>query len=282
VSERTGRRERVGPGAGVGLVDLVREGVVDAELGALLWLLVEGGVPLVVTGTVPASARSAVAGAVLGAPPGRPWALLDADESVPSAERLAAVLQGGLGLGVSLATAGLRDLLARLTMPPHGLPEDAVRRLGVVLVLAGTDSAAAAAGDEARLGEGSVRLERLRAAAVHYLRPTERDAEGHVQRRPPAVLATWDPRAGAFEHFAWGITPELADRVDRSQADLERRQADRAAFLARVARSGPLPAVEVERRVLEHLAAEPPREPAPPHEPPRPPAPGGLTDRHVH
>jgi hypothetical protein len=70
--------------------------------------------------------------------------------------------------------------------------------------------------------------------AAHYLRPVERDGHGHLQRRPPAVLATWDAKHADFEHFAWGVTPELASRVGRTQADFERRQAGRARFLASI------------------------------------------------
>ena len=60
-----------------------------------------------------------------------------------------------------------------------------------------------------------------RCAVMHYLRPTERDGQGHIQRRPPAVLSAWDDATSAFEDYAWAVTPELADRVDRSQADFE-------------------------------------------------------------
>ena len=45
---------------------------------------------------------------------------------------------------------------------------------------------------------------------------------------PPAVVATWDPAGGRFEHFAWGITAELADRIGMRPVDLEREQASRA------------------------------------------------------
>ena len=40
--------------------------------------------------------------------------------------------------------------------------------------------------------------------------PVARDVHGHLQRLGPAVLATWDPETDAFEHFGWGVTPELA------------------------------------------------------------------------
>jgi hypothetical protein len=265
--------------SGPTLAALVRHGVLDAELAALLWLLVEGGVPVIVTGEVDGASRAGVAGALLGLDPGRPWVLIDADSEPPRTERLAAVLQGGVGLGLSLAAADLRAVVARLTAPPDGLAEDAVRRLGVVLVL----------GQPGRADRGPATSEEsppatdLRILVAHYLRPTERDAEGHIQRRPPAVLATWDAQAAAFEHFAWGITPELAERIDRSRPDLEARQASRAAFLAELARSGPVGRRVEHERVTRHLAGEPPREPAPGRRRERPSSfDPGLLDRHRH
>jgi hypothetical protein len=44
---------------------------------------------------------------------------------------------------------------------------------------------------------------------------------GHVQKLGPAVLATWDDREGRFEHFGWGVTPELAIRTGRHAGDFE-------------------------------------------------------------
>ncbi len=121
-------------------------------------------------------------------------------------------------------------------------------------------------------------------AAVHYLRPTERDGQGHIQRRPPAVLAAWDPDQDAYEHYAWAITPELADRVDRSQADFEERLHERSLFLAAAA-ADDADAAEQAARIRRYLEAEPPREPAPTRSPATPsPLQGGLTDPdpHVH
>jgi hypothetical protein len=260
------------------LASLVAGGCLDPELAALLWLLGEGGVPLVATGPAEAADRSAVARAILGVDPARAWQLLDADRDPPTIERLAGLHRDGLGIGVSCAAEDLAAVLSRLRQPPASLPEDAIRRLGVVVVVA-------------RTARG------LRLPASHYLRPTERDAAGHVQRRPPAVLATWDEATDSYEHYAWGITPELADRVDRSQADLEDRRRERAGFLARMAADamagghpGAPDAVTPDavttdwaRAIHEYLEREPPRVPAPVHPRARPsPFEGGLTDPHVH
>lgn len=243
------------------LPQLVTEGILDAEACALAWLLLEGGVPLVVAGSAPAEVRASVAASLLDVVPGRPWVLFDADDTALSTERLGAVIAGGVALGITLGARDLKATLERMS-GRDGLPEDAVRRLGLFLIVEST-------------GRGT------RVVAMHFLRPTERDAQGHVQRRPPAVLATWDPDIDAHDHFAWGVMPELADRVDRSQADLEDRQRERAAFI--------IAAGEQARTwsdvVGGYLAAEPPRVPAPERERARPsPFEGGLTDpdQHIH
>lgn len=240
---------------------LLREGVLDAESMALLWLLEEGGVPVAVIGEASLSDRTELANAVVSLPPQRAWVVIDADAQPPTTERLAALLQGGVGLAMTMASPDLKTLMQD-PGPLSGLPEDGIRRLGVVLVLGDVEA-------------------RSRCTAVHYLRPSERDGQGHIQRRPPAVLATWDDLAGRHEHYAWGITPELADRVDRSQADFEERQHDRAAFLTA--------AVDVAdddvlgTRLRAYLEAEPQRVPAPMREPAQGSASGhGLTDPHSH
>lgn len=236
-------------------------GVLDGELAALAWLLVEDGVPLIVAGPVPRAVRAGIATALLDAVPERPWVVLDAEDAPPDLDQLAATIRGGVTPALLARDGSLRDLLERLTEGPAALPEDAIRRLGLVLIL----------GERA----GVVRVE-----AAHYLRPTERDANGHLQRRPPAVLATRDPGNGLLEHFAWGIAGELGDRVDRSQADLEERQEDRARTLAAVAGLAP---AERPAALAAARAAEPERRHAPREHPERPAAPRSpLTDPHLH
>jgi hypothetical protein len=168
-------------------------------------------------------------GATLPADPALPaWTVLLADlEDRPPdgtwGERARLAIRAvSIGYGMA-ATAGgdrLEDVLARLAAHPVAAIDDELTRLGIVLVLA-------TEGDDPG---------RCRVAAAHYLRPVQRDAHGHVQRMPPAVLATWDPRGDRFEHFAWGIADELAGRTGRSVADLERDRAHRAAHLAGLAR----------------------------------------------
>ncbi len=122
-----------------------------------------------------------------------------------------------VGYGLLAVSRGdrLEDVLGALAAPPVAAIDDELTRLGVVLALA-----------PGRAG-GTPRV-----AAAHYLRPVVRDGHGHVQRRAPAVLATWDPRTDAFEDFSWGISDELAGRLGLSAIELERAQARGRARLA--------------------------------------------------
>jgi len=113
----------------------------------------------------------------------------------------------GYGLIAAVSATSLEGVLTTLGPGGVGLTDDERSRLGVVLVL-GRDP-------------GGRQEPTLRIRAAHYVRPTARDEHGHVQRLGPAVLATWDDELGRFEHFGWGITPELAHRVGRKPGDLE-------------------------------------------------------------
>lgn len=246
------------------LATLIAERVIDPDQAALAWLLVEGGVPTVVIGSAPPELRALVARAVVSIDPRRPWVVLDTDAEAPTVTQLGALLQGGTCLGLVLAAADLRAAMDRLGRPPTALPEDAVRRLGMVMVADQTEDG-------------------MRCSVVHYLRPTERDGQGHIQRRPPAVLSAWDDGTATFEDYAWAVTPELADRVDRSQADFEERWHDRARFLAEAAVAHDRPDDEQAGMIIRYLAGEPPRVPATQHPAARPsPFHGGLTDPHGH
>lgn len=160
---------------------LVGEGVLDAELAALLAVLAGRGVPLVVAGRAAAEAehvRQALSG------PGKGGVLLA--DSLEEVVRLA----GGRGGGE--------------------LPDE-LRDIGLVVVVRRIDG-------------------QPRVVAAHYVRPLERDAGGHVQRRGPAVLATYDEAAGEWSHFHWAVTAELAERagLDRHalEDELDRRRAE--------------------------------------------------------
>jgi hypothetical protein len=234
------------------LESLLRESAIDAELAALASMLVDARVPLIVAGDVDAATRARVLEALLvalpgdarrielagptedfawlpeaeslgwrsdGPTPGRePAAPAEATNSVILAgdlapDELTATWAGivriaaravsiGYGLAATIRAGSLEEVLARLRMAPIRLTEDEVSRLGLVLVLSDHSGT-------------------LRVVAAHYLRPVARDMHGHVQKLGPAVLATWDGRADRFEHFGWGVTPELAIRTGRHAGDFE-------------------------------------------------------------
>ncbi len=189
------------------LVELIARGVFDAELAALVWLLAEGRVPLVVAtpeGRIAAGAQ--LLGGVLASV--RPDAELDGlDRTLTAAG--AANLVRGRRPGGALEAPSLEEVRRRLGAGPLPLTEDQLTFLGCVLVLGDASAPRRSRG-------------RLRVTAAHYVRPLARDAHGHAQRLPPAVLATWDDRLGRYEHFAWGVLPEVAARLGRRTGDLER------------------------------------------------------------
>lgn len=233
---------------------LVRDGALDAELAALVSILVEARVPLIVTGIVDTALRNVVLEAALAALPAdadrielagptEDFAWLPEAESLgwrhdgptPGRDRrepatpdrtvilaadlapsdLGATWAGvvriavravslGYGLAATIEASSLEAVIGRLGNAPFRLTADERSRLGVVLVL------------EARAGSGGARV-----SAAHYVRPVARDQHGHVQALGPAVLATWNEAAGGFDHFAWGVIPELALRTGRRAGDFE-------------------------------------------------------------
>jgi hypothetical protein len=126
----------------------------------------------------------------------------------------------GYGLGATMHADSLDDVFENLRRPPVALTDDELSRLGVVLIL--------------RSAGGGAR----RVIAAHYVRPTSRDEHGHIQRLGPAVLATWDPARDEFEHFGWGVTPELALCVGRKAGDFELAVDRRGDYLAGLAEAG--------------------------------------------
>ena len=157
------------------IVSLVRGGVLDAELAALLWLLAAGQVPIHVVAE-PAAAADGPAAAIrsLAAEPG--------------------LVTSGPG-------AAIEDVLRQ--------PVPLRPATGVVVV-----------------------LDAGRVVASHLHRPPLRDGAGHVRPQGPAVLATWDAGAVRWEHFAWGVTPDLAAAIGRRPGDFELEHDRRRDFLA--------------------------------------------------
>ncbi len=227
---------------------MIRDRMLDAELGAHLWLLIEARVPLVVAAPSGFDAGATLTAllqflpadvdqvTLLGAaetfdwlpqatdlgwpgvraPHGAPTRAghsvilapaFSADDPVhawgPAARVAVRAASIGYGLATTIAATSLDDVFEALRQPPVGLVDDELSHLGVVVVLGRNDS-----GDP-------------RVVAAHYVRPIVRDNHGHLQRLGPAVLATWDPGTDGFEHFGWGVMPELARRTGRSAGDHE-------------------------------------------------------------
>ncbi len=194
-----------------------------------------------------------------------------ADIGGSRARLLIRALQRGYGLGATVRADSLEQVLVHLAAPPASVSADELRRLGIVLVLARADLGTtveptpqrrdAAAGGADRDGtSGTVAspthvhapagsapasargpgfgAEGWRAGACHYVRPLELDAAGHLQRRPPAVLATWDPHRDQLEHFEWGVTAELAMRVGLARDDFEKEHVARTRIMAALVAAG--------------------------------------------
>ena len=163
------------------LVRAIRDGILDPELAAQLWLLVEGRVPVHV-------------------------AAGDIGDAVPLAEALEPLAPAPSGIVTTGIGAGLEEVLRQPVplRPPAGV---------VVIV-----------------GE-------RRVVACHLQRPPLRDGAGHIRAQGPAVLAVWDANDGAWEHFAWGVIPELAAAAGRRPGDYEIEMDRRRDFLAALAAS---------------------------------------------
>jgi len=282
------------------IAELIRAGTLDAELAALVWLLVEARVPVVVAAAqrragkttlleavqelLPSGTRRVeLAGAAetfdwlphatdLGwsggrgaegdgrateaADPGSTWLVAhELSDHLPSyvwgdtARVAVRALSLGYGLGTTIHADSLEDVFDTLRRPPVGLTDDELTRLGVVLVLRALAD-----------GDGRPAIVR-RVVAAHYVRPLARDAHGHVQRLGPAVLATWDPSGGGFEHFAWGVMPELADRVGRRAGDFEVELERRREYLAGLAEGGVVGVDEVRAAIDGYRAVDAARRP---------------------
>lgn len=266
------------------MVELVASGMLDAELAAELWLLIEARVPIVVAAEAQGVGKSTMLGALLDfLPPGaRVVELAGEDETfewLPQASELgwpgtahpapdadpvrpdttvllalelsdhtpaytwgerarvaARAASIGYGLAATIHADSLDDVFDALRRPPVRLTDDELSHLGVVLVLRQLDE------------------ERRRVVAAHYVRPVARDVHGHLQRLGPAVLATWDPETDAFEHFGWGVTPELARRVGRRAGDFEIEVDRRRDHLERLVATG----VTEPRRARDAIRAKTP------------------------
>jgi hypothetical protein len=257
---------------------LVAARLLDAPLAGLAWLLVERGVPVVVAGRESAVVDALLDALVAALPPDRRpdpvvglagnrlvglagnrlvrvAGCLDTDTPPGILRAALAATTGRSGLALAITANDLAGVLSVLRS--QGLTDDEISFMGVVLVLGRRDAGAAGdrqpdgasdGGDAARLGASdggdAARLgasdggDAARLVAAHYLRPVVLDAGGHPRRLAPAILATWDPAAVAWDDFSWGITPDLAERTRMRAGDLERERERRAALIAAHAHGG--------------------------------------------
>lgn len=247
------------------LMNLLRAGMLDTELAALIWLLLDARTPVVAVGAEPGVCDEVIGGLRGLLPEGSRLVEVAADDDfgwLPEAVQLGwrrdrpdtgpsvggAVTAGdgvllvrglgaeggvggsrarivvrslalGYGLLATMAGDGLEDALNTLHAPAVGTDPDERSRLGIVLAVA----------DDA----GTSRV-----TAAHYVQPVALDTHGHVQRPAPAILATWNQGARSWDHFAWGVLPEIAGRLGMATVELEREQARRAAALSDTSREG--------------------------------------------
>ena len=140
---------------------------------------------------------------------GLPLTVASPDRAAAERMRGAIVAAAGTGRSARLAPAGgvmLADSLEGVLRLLGGdaVLNDATRDLGLVVIHDGR-----------------------RVRSAHYVRPVERDGAGHLQRRPPAVLADWNERAARFDDFSWAVTDELATRAGLTRNELEEQRDSR-------------------------------------------------------
>jgi len=307
----TGERQPDEP-APRSIVSLLRERMLDADLAALLWLLVEARTPIVVAGEGRSVGKSTLLRALLdflphgvrteplaGAmedftwlpeapelgwrspPPAAPMAIretailererherhpADPRSTVLLVHELSPELPGhtwgphariairalslGYGLAGTIPGSSLEDVFSHLQQPPVRLSDDELSRLGVVLVVRFVPYRSSPGHDvRPHTADGGAPRPQRRVTAAHYVRPVFRDQHGHAQRLPPAVLAVHEPRSDELEHFAWGVTTELASRVGMKGGDFEQEQARRADYLRGLDQAGIDEVADVRRAI---------------------------------
>ena len=269
------------------IAELIGSGMLDAELAATIWLLVEARVPIVVAAEAQHVGKTTLLTALLdflppttrlvelagedetfdwlpqaselgwpgvprpggaGSDPVRPATTMllvhELSDHTPAytwgaaarvAVRAASI---GYGLAATIHADALEEVFDQLRQRPVRLADDELSHLGIVLVAR-------------RLDDG-----RRRVVAAHYVRPIARDQHGHLQRLGPAVLATWDPDEDAFEQFGWGITPELARRVDRRAGDFEIEIERRRTYLGTLVAGGITEPEAVRAAIRDYRPAE--------------------------
>lgn len=244
------------PGEPPSIVELIRRRTLDAELAALVWILVEGRIPLLVAApdelVASGLAGDILRGTLASLRPDLGLGEIDAAQlAQPLRARSARALIHGEAPGGVARGASLEDVRSGLgAEPPAGLSEDELSFLGCVLVLEADAPPPVSAADPAMAPAPAVHVR-----SAHYVRPLHRDEHGHAQLLGPAVLATWDAPRQAFEHFAWGVLPEIASRLGRRTGDLEADIHHRRDDLGGLAAAGVTAIAEVGRLVAGYRVA---------------------------
>jgi len=271
------------------VVELIASGVLDPDLAALTWILLEARVPVIVGGLRRGAGKTTVLEALLDflSPTTRRIDLAGAAEDfawLPEAETLGwsrTVAAGRPAIPVSpgsafLVAAEISDhlpiytsgraarTLVRAASLGYGIGatlhadrledvHDQLRARPIGL----TDDELSYLGLilVVRADRGPDGQVQRRVISAHYARPVGRDEHGHTQRLPPAILAHRDATADRLDHFAWGVMPELAIRLRRKAGDLEREQAERSAILGRLADAGAIDLETVRAAIAAHRAA---------------------------
>jgi hypothetical protein len=268
------------------IVELIADGVLDAELAALAWVLLDARLPLIVAGLAQGAGKTTLFEALLDFLPStvRRVDLAGVEEDfgwLPEAAALGWTPSGDAAadaIPVTPASAYLvaAELSGHLPLYTWGRAARTLIRAASIGYGVGATihadrledvhetlrtPAIGLTDDELswlglivviRPERGADGLIRRRVVAAHYARPIGRDEHGHVQRLPPAVLAARDERTDRLEHFAWGVLPEIALRLGRPAGELEREGAGRADVLRGLADAG---VVDVES-VRAAIAAE--------------------------
>jgi hypothetical protein len=271
------------------IVELIGDGVLDAELAALAWLLVEARIPIVVAGLERGAGKTTVLEALLDFLPStaRRIDLAGASETfawLPEADALGwtrAVPYEPVAIPVAPTSAVLvaAEISEHLPIYTWGrAARTLVRAASIGYGIAATlhadrleevhdllrTRAVGLTDDEltylgliliVRADRGPDGHVRRRIVAAHYARPVGRDEHGHTQRLPPAILAHRDATTDRLDHFEWGVMPELAIRLGRKAGDLEREVSEHADLLARLVAEGAIDLDTVRAAIAAHRAA---------------------------
>jgi len=280
------------------IVELISGGVLDAELAAIAWLLIEARLPVIVAGLARGTGKTTLLEALLDFLPSgiRRIDLAGVDEEfawLPEAERLGWPREGPPAPGAAIEITPSRAYLVAAELSEHmplytwgAAARTLVRSASIGYGFGATihadrledvheslrDPDVGLTDDElsylgliliVRPERGTDGHLHRRVVAAHYARPVGRDEHGHLQRLPPAVLAVRDDRTDRLDHFAWGVVPELAIRLGRGAGDLEREAVDRAAVLSAMVRENVLDVDSVRARIRRIREEAAPRRPRP-------------------